>query len=93
LNKKQEKKEKKEEPKIVENNTSNINNISTSNVIAPEDVWSEEQQKALEAALKKYPSSMSANERWTSISKDVPGKNKKQCVDRYKYLSQLIRKK
>jgi hypothetical protein len=43
--------------------------------------------------LKKYPSSMNANERWTEISKEVPGKNKKQCVERYKYLSQMIKNK
>lgn len=58
-----------------------------------EDLWSEDQQKALEAALKKHPSSLSANERWANIAKDVPGKNKKQCVDRYKYLSALIKNK
>jgi DnaJ family protein C protein 2 len=58
-----------------------------------EDFWSEEQQKLLEAALKKHPSSLSANERWGEISKDVPGKTKKQCVERYKYLSQLIKNK
>jgi len=59
----------------------------------PEDIWSEEQQKALEAALKKHPSSLSANERWTNISKEVAGKSKKQCVDRYKYLAALIKNK
>jgi DnaJ family protein C protein 2 len=55
--------------------------------------WTDEQQKALETALKKYPSSLPANERWTNIASEVPGKNKKQCVDRYKYLSSLISKK
>jgi DnaJ family protein C protein 2 len=58
-----------------------------------EDAWTDDQQKALETALKKYPSSMPANERWAEISKDVQGKTKKQCVDRYKYLSQLIKNK
>lgn len=57
-----------------------------------EDIWSEEQQKALEVSLKKYPSSLPANDRWSSISKDVEGKTKKQCVERYKFLSQLIKK-
>jgi hypothetical protein len=47
----------------------------------------------LEGALKKYPASLPANERWTNISKEVQGKNKKQCVDRYKYLSNLIKNK
>ncbi len=58
-----------------------------------DDVWSEEQQKSLETALKNHPSSLSANERWTNIAKEVPGKNKKQCVDRYKYLAALIKNK
>ncbi len=58
-----------------------------------EDFWSEDQQKALENALKKYPNSIPANERWLKISQDVPGKTKKQCVDRFKYIAQLIKNK
>ena len=53
--------------------------------------WTAEQQKLLEEALKKFPSSLPANERWTNISKHV-GKTKRQCVDRYKYLASLIKK-
>jgi len=87
--KKPPKEEEKEEIKVVKK-TSNTVQVEAAN---EEEVWSEEQQKSLEAALKKYPSSLSANERWGSISKDVPGKSKKQCVDRYKYLSSLIKKK
>ncbi len=69
------------------NKTSTLGNQTTT------DEWSDEQQKALEAALKIYPSSLPANERWTNIASQVPGKNKKQCVDRYKHLSSLISKK
>ena len=53
--------------------------------------WSSEEQKLLEEALKKFPSSLPANERWTNISKHV-GKTKKQCVERYKYLASLVKK-
>jgi len=55
--------------------------------------WSEEQQKALENALKKFPSSLPANERWAKIGQEVSGKTKKQCVDRYKHIAQLIKNK
>lgn len=54
--------------------------------------WSNEEQKLLEAALKNYPSSLPANERWTNIAKEIPGKTKKQCVERYKYLASLVKK-
>ena len=53
--------------------------------------WTGEEQKLLEEALKKYPSSLPTNERWSNISKHV-GKTKKQCVERYKYLANLIKK-
>ena len=53
--------------------------------------WNAEEQKLLEEALKKYPSSLPVNERWTNIAKHV-GKTKKQCVERYKYLASLIKK-
>ena len=58
-----------------------------------EHAWSEMQQNLLEVALKKHPASLSATTRWTKISKDVPGKNKQQCVDRYKYLSSIVKSK
>ena len=54
--------------------------------------WTAEEQKLLEEALKNFPSSLPANERWTNIAKHV-GKTKRQCVDRYKYLASLIKKK
>jgi len=80
------------------NITSSTTNTSSESTIKKEenanvDIWTEEQQKALESALKAYPSSLPANERWTKISKEVPEKTKKQCVDRYKYLSSMLKGK
>lgn len=57
-----------------------------------EEDWSQDQQKQLELALKKFPPSMEAQERWTKIAEAVPGKTKKQCVDRFKMLRDAIKK-
>lgn len=54
------------------------------------NAWNDNQQKQLEAALKKYSKSLSANERWSKIAKDVDGKDKKDCVERYKVLSKVV---
>ena len=78
---KKEKKENKEEKQKANENIEKKSEIN----------WTAEEQKLLEEALKKYPSSIPANERWTNISKHV-GKTKKQCVERYKYLANLIKK-
>jgi DnaJ family protein C protein 2 len=48
--------------------------------------WSTEAQQQLEAALAKYPASMDKAERWAAIAKEVEGKSKKQCVERFKFL-------
>jgi DnaJ family protein C protein 1 len=48
-------------------------------VLSPETEWSQMQQKALEAALTKYPKGTSAD-RWDKIAKCVPGKSKVRCV-------------
>ncbi|PFH34549.1 DnaJ domain-containing protein [Besnoitia besnoiti] len=46
--------------------------------------WTPAQQLALEKALAKHPASMPASERWTAIAADVPGKTKKECVERFR---------
>ncbi|CAN0203973.1 unnamed protein product, partial [Laminaria digitata] len=59
-----------------------------------EDVWSQAQQQQLETALIRFPMGMDKNERWASISAAVPGKSKKQCVERFKFVkTQLVAKK
>ena len=50
------------------------------------DVWTQEEQQKLEAALRTFPKSMPPNERWTAIAGAV-GKTKKQCVTRFKQLA------
>lgn len=56
-----------------------------------EDKWSQEQQKSLEAALSQFPKS--TNERWDRIAAKVEGKSKEQCMRRFKFLAEQIKKK
>lgn len=53
--------------------------------------WSQEQQRALETAISKYPKSSSAD-RWTKIANCVPEKTKEECMLRYKYLVEMVKK-
>ncbi|CAH0604967.1 unnamed protein product [Chrysodeixis includens] len=53
--------------------------------------WSQTQQKALEAALAKHPKG-GAGDRWGKIAAAVPGKTKEECMQRCKYLSDMVRK-
>eukprot|EP01087_Luapelamoeba_hula_P021615 TRINITY_DN75_c0_g1_i1.p1 TRINITY_DN75_c0_g1~~TRINITY_DN75_c0_g1_i1.p1 ORF type:complete len:845 (-),score=269.77 TRINITY_DN75_c0_g1_i1:108-2642(-) len=64
----------------------------TTATTTPTTEWTQEQQEQLEAALKQFPASLGAA-RWQSISSAVPGKSKRDCVERYKYLAELYKKK
>ncbi|XP_026190623.1 dnaJ homolog subfamily C member 2 [Cyclospora cayetanensis] len=55
-----------------------------------EALWTQEQQTALERALAKHPSSMPAAERWSAIASDVPGKTRKECIERFKQIRAAI---
>jgi DnaJ family protein C protein 2 len=53
--------------------------------------WSALQQRQLETALGKFPSSMDKNERWKAIAATVDGKNKKDCIVRFKFLREQVK--
>ena len=55
-----------------------------------EDEWTQAQQTAFELALLDNPASVEKHERWTKISQAVEGKNKQQCLARYKFLKEFI---
>merc|ERR1712137_628509 len=55
---------------------------------APEE-WSPDEQKLLEAAMKKY--NAKETDRWTKIAGEVPGRSKADCVKRYKYLVEFFK--
>jgi DnaJ family protein C protein 1 len=48
-------------------------------VTSSETEWSQIQQKALEAALTKYPKGANTD-RWEKVAKCVPGKSKVRCA-------------
>ncbi|XP_066155724.1 uncharacterized protein F54F2.9 [Euwallacea fornicatus] len=52
--------------------------------------WSQIQQKALEEALSRY--SKRHSDRWDKIGDYVPGKTKEECMLRFKYLTELLKK-
>ncbi|XP_064018595.1 dnaJ homolog subfamily C member 1 isoform X2 [Pogoniulus pusillus] len=58
---------------------------------APEELWTQNQQKLLEMALQQYPKGTA--DRWDKIAKCVPGKSKEECIARYKLLVELVQKK
>lgn len=62
-------------------------------IINEAELWSQDQQQTLEKALKEFPTTMEANERWAKIAAAVGSKTKKQCVDRFKVLRNAVIKK
>ena len=88
------------EVKSVENSTQDVtqssnsasNGTSGTSTVAPvEDVWSQAQQKALESSLVQFPKG--STERWERIANKVPGKTKEQCIQRFKTLAEMVKKK
>lgn len=62
----------------------------------PSDEWSEIQQIALDLALKRYPTVSNGTKedtrtRWRNIAAAVGSKSLNECIDRFKYLSKLVR--
>eukprot|EP01097_Dermamoeba_algensis_P008999 TRINITY_DN61_c0_g1_i1.p1 TRINITY_DN61_c0_g1~~TRINITY_DN61_c0_g1_i1.p1 ORF type:complete len:525 (+),score=197.58 TRINITY_DN61_c0_g1_i1:357-1931(+) len=53
--------------------------------------WTPELQKCLEKGLATHPTS--DTERWEKISQMVPGKSKKECQERFKYIVSLLKAK
>lgn len=83
-----------ETDKLVENINKEITKkIKTKSSDPPssEKNWTQDQQKALEAAIQKYPKKGN-EDRWAKIANSVPGKTKEECQARYKYLVDLVRK-
>ncbi len=53
--------------------------------------WTEDQDTLLQEMLSMHPADMDKNERWKMIAKGVPGKSKKECVERFKAIREAVR--
>lgn len=80
-----------DENKSESNETKEEENTETNSTSHDVDVWSQVQQKCLEAAIKQFPKSTA--DRWTCIARAVPDKHKDQCVARFKILAELMKKR
>jgi DnaJ family protein C protein 2 len=67
-----------------------VGSASTTSPVVEGDTWTVEQDTLLQEGLKKFPSTMDKNERWTNIAKGVPGKSKKDCVQRFKIIREAL---
>jgi hypothetical protein len=57
---------------------------------ATERPWSEAEQRALEAGLKTYPSSLKS-ERWSNIAATLPGRSAEDCKRRFKSIARALK--
>merc|ERR1712063_159880 len=85
-------KQTKKEPKMQNTSEPSPSVVETETqptaTAAPEE-WSPDEQKLLEAAMKKY--NAKETDRWTKIAGEVPGRSKADCVKRYKYLVEFFK--
>ena len=59
---------------------------------AAEKPWSESEQRALEAGLKEFPSSLK-DERWVKVAAKLPGRSPEESKKRYKALAKAVKEK
>ncbi|KAM3724852.1 Uncharacterized protein ACO02O_07965 [Dirofilaria immitis] len=54
-------------------------------------IWSDYDQRLFETALQEFPKG--TTDRWDKIANCVPNKTKQQCIERFKYLSEMVRQR
>ena len=62
------------------------------NARADDNAWTDKEDTLLQDMLRKYPASMEKNLRWKNISEGVPGRSKKECVERFKAIREAVKK-
>ncbi|KFD65944.1 hypothetical protein M514_03899 [Trichuris suis] len=76
-----------EKGKVADNKTESA---ASGTEIAPR-AWTSDEQKLLEEGLKIYPSTL-AN-RWDLIAERLPNRSKRECINRYKEIAEIVRAK
>jgi DnaJ family protein C protein 2 len=71
--------------------TAPADSTNTSTAAIDTGGWTAEEDQQLQNGLAKYPATMDKNERWTKIATEVPGKSKKDCVQRFKEIRNAIK--
>ncbi|CAJ0578814.1 unnamed protein product, partial [Mesorhabditis spiculigera] len=83
--------------KLLTGQTSNAvtSSVRAGQIESPNDQlksdWTQEEQKSLEAALVKY--TKAHDKRWEAIASEVGTRSKAECVARFKFLSEMVRKR
>nr|KAG5706140.1 hypothetical protein BaRGS_025762 [Batillaria attramentaria] len=63
----------------------------SSEVCVEGEMWTQNQQANFEWALRHFPKG--TDKRWDKIAEQIPGKTKEDCIVRFKYLAELVKKK
>ncbi|KAI3386902.1 hypothetical protein SNEBB_004250 [Seison nebaliae] len=64
------------------------NRMVTPQEIAAEVVWTTDEQKVFQQALRTYPTT--TPERWEKIAAELPNKSKQQCLLRFKHIAEML---
>lgn len=70
---------------------SNTDKSEKTGVVVSDDSWNKNLQTIFEWALRQYPKG--TEQRWDKIAEHIPGKSKEDCIQRFKYLAELVKKK
>ncbi|ELU18094.1 hypothetical protein CAPTEDRAFT_153557, partial [Capitella teleta] len=54
-------------------------------------LWTQNQQKTLEVCLAQFPKG--TPERWEKIAEQIPSKTKEDCIARFKFLADVVKKR
>jgi DnaJ family protein C protein 2 len=75
-----------EQQKKIIDGTNDSSELAAKEEEVPADGWTKVQQAAFQKALTKFGPKMKKSARWKAVGDAVPGKTKKECEERFKFL-------